>query len=410
MSNIYTGIELGTNTIKIITLEKHKNRYSVLVCCSRPSSGIKDGFVVDMKKAANAVKEAFRFASEMLGTNITKVICVIPPKGCHFNSSSGRISVSNPEKIDGEDISRVISDALKERDFSEEEFITSVPINFKVDDVPDISNPKGMHGEVLSTKVIYGTTSKEELYRILEVIKLAGVEVVDLCYTSTGDYYTIKNSHYDKVVGAIINIGEESTNVSVFNRGIQIKNSTFPVGSVHVDKDLSYLFKISSADARKIKESFCVAKASLADKNDTYMVTINGQPREFNQLGTSKVVEARLREILKLAKNEIKNLTNREISYIIITGGLSEIAGLSYLVEEEFSIQARICNIQIVGIRHNKYSSVLGGIQYFDDKLSLRGKTYNMLSSEDIDNVVSISSQKTNEQVVNRVFGHFFDN
>ena len=49
-----------------------------------------------------------------------------------------------------------------------------------------------------------------------------------------------------------------------------------------------------------------------------------------NLRAISKLVEGqdakRVAEILKLAKNEIKNLTKREIHYIIITGGLSELA------------------------------------------------------------------------------------
>ena len=42
-----------------------------------------------------------------------------------------------------------------------------------------------------------------------------------------------------------------STNVSVFNRGIQIKNSLIPIGSFNVDKDLAYIFKISLFDKRR---------------------------------------------------------------------------------------------------------------------------------------------------------------
>lgn len=123
---------------------------------------------------------------------------------------------------------------------------------------------------------------------------------------------------------------------------------------------------------------------SYADVNDVIEIKDkNGERKEISQVGASKVVEARLREILKLAKNEIKNLTNREIRYIIITGGLSEVAGFSYLIEEEFGNLAKVCNISTMGVRHNKYSSTLGVVKYFDDKLALRGKSYNMLNNEE---------------------------
>ena len=237
------------------------------------------------------------------------------------------------------------------------------------------------------------------------------METVDIAFTSTGDYFTIKNKKYDELVGAIINIGEQSTNISIFNKGIQIKNSTIPVGSINVDKDITYVFKANSEEAREIKEDFAVAVANYADSNDKWEVQVDKDTKkEIHQLGVSKIVEARVREILKLAKNEIKNLTNREIRYIIITGGLSELAGFNYLVEQEFGFVAKVCNISTMGIRHNKYSSCYGITKYFDDKLTLRDKHYNMIPDEEVEAMLSIDSNISNEKMLNRVFGHFFSN
>ena len=96
------------------------------------------------------------------------------------------------------------------------------------------------------------------------------------------------------------------------------------------------------------------------DNNDLYEVKDNyGESKLISQVGVSKIVEARLKEILKFAKNEIKNLTNREIRYIIITGGLSELAGFSYLIEEEFGSLAKVCNISTMGIQAFHYLSYL---------------------------------------------------
>ena len=286
-----------------------------------------------------------------------------------------------------------------------------MPISFKVDEEDNIKDPKGKNGDVLGAKIVIATMPKEELYRFLEVLKLAGIEVVDIAFTSTGDYYAIKNNRYDNIVGAIVNIGEVTTNIAVYNKGIQIKNSVIPVGSCHVDKDISYIFKINEDIAKRLKETFAVSMGSYADATDTIELKNNrGELKEISQVGVSKVVEARVREILKLAKNEIKNLTNREISYIIITGGLSELAGFVYLVDEQFGAMAKVCNISTMGLRHNKYSSVYGVVKYFDDKLALRGKSYNMINSEEFDDLIS-SQQKliNNDNIIGKVFGHFFD-
>ena len=410
MSSIYTGIELGTDSIKIVVLEKINEQYHVLSSVCSESAGIRNSHVYDIKAASIAVKKAVKSASEMLGAKITKAIVCVPPTHCNMDIVNGSVDVVN-SKITGEDVCNVLNEALKDQDFSEFELVTAIPISFTVDEEENIKDPKGMRGEVLSSKIVIGTMPKEELYRFLEVLKLAGVEAVDVGFTSTGDYYTIKNSKYDGIVGAIINIGEDNTNIAVYNKGIQIKNAVLPVGSSNVDKDLAYIFKMKENAARNLKETFAVSMSNYADSTDIVEVkNNNGEIKEISQVGVSKVVESRIREILKLAKNEIKNLTNREISYIIVTGGLSELAGFGYLVEEMFGAMAKVCNITTMGIRHNKYVSVLGIVKYLDDKLSLRGKQMNMIDGDELDDLVSPQHKMiNNENIIGKVLGHFFD-
>ena len=412
MNDVYTGIDLGTDSVKIVVCSKIGDHYSILASSSYPSSGIKDGFIVDTKAAVNSVKKAVSEVEDALGIPVSKVVACVPPTNCSMDIVSGSATVEDYNEIRGEDVSKVLLDALKQVELGDVELVTAMPIHFTIDDDVTVSDPKGMRGSTLSAKVVVSTTEKEPLYKILEVLSLAGLDTVDISYSSFGDYYACADKKYDELVGAIINIGETSTNISIFNRGIQIKNGLIPAGSLHVDKDLAYAFKCNLEDARRMKENFALALASYADSNDTWTVVDEAhEEKEINQLNASKVVEARVREILKLAKNEIKNLTNREIRYIIITGGLSELAGFPYLVDQEFGFVAKLSNITTMGVRHNKFSSCLGIVRFFHDKLDLRGKSYNMFTNEELgllmscDSVCSISNDNTNH----KVFDHFFD-
>ena len=390
MSDIYTGIDLGTDSIKIIVCEKVKDKYHVLAAHSAPSFGIKDGFITDMKTATNSVKNAIKVVNAQLGINISKVIACIPPTNCRMDIVSGKTTIIDYNDITGVDVSNVLLDSIKSVDLSKDELVTAMPIHFTIDDETAVKDPKKMKGTNLSARVVVSTTPKEPLYKILEVLRLSGLETIDICFSSFGDYYALEDKKNDELVGAIINIGEESTNVSIFNRGIQIKNGSIPVGSKNVDKDLTYAFKTKISDSKMIKEKFAVALSSLADETETWKVKVDrNEEKEISQISASKVVEARIKEILKLAKNEIKNLTNREIRYIMISGGLSEMNGFANLAEKEFGFVANVINIPTMGIRHNKYSSCYGVIRYFNEKLSLRGKEYKMFSKEEIEEMLS---------------------
>lgn len=412
MRNIYTGIDIGSDSIKIVIAEKVKSKFHVLASVSRHSSGIRNGEITDTRAAVYSVREALDKVNEMLGIKIDKAILAISPKNCSMDIAGAKVDILNPNSVTGLDVSSVINEAIKDKVDDDIEIVTAVPINFSVDDKNNIKDPKGIAGQVLETKLVLSTVPKEPLYRILEVLKLSGIEVVDIAYTSTGDYFIIKNKKTDSSVGAILNIGEYSSNISIFNKGIQIKNSTIPIGSKNVDKDISYIFKISEESARNIKENFAVSMESYADSNDFIEVSLDDKStKEITQVGLSKVVEARCEEILNLAKKEIKNLTNRQISYIIVSGGLSELSGFQYLVDDVLGMTAKVCNINIMGVRDNKYSSVFGIIKYYDDKLAFRDKDCNMISDQDVKTMISTDNRViNNENILGKMFGHFFDN
>ncbi len=412
MNEYYTSIELGTNSIKILVCNRIGNNFNVIASVDSPSEGIKRGNVIDTRQAINATKKAIKKINDKLNIKITKIVACIPTTNCKMDILLGSIDLDGESKITGEEISNVINNAVKGRIDDNDELITAIPIAFRVDDRDNIRNPKGMIGEELGVKVLISTSPKEIVYKILEVLKLSGLDVIDIGYTSTGDYYEIKNDIYDKEAGAIINIGEDSTCISIFNKGIMIKNKIVNVGSKYIDNDLVYIYKVDGKVARELKENFVVAGSEYADSNEMCeIVTIAGEKKEINQLDISKVVESRCSQILNLAKKEIKNLTKREISYIIITGGVSELAGFQYLVEDILGIKARVCNISTIGIRHNKYSSALGIIKYIDSKLTLRDKSIKILKEEDINTLISVTDNNSNNgNIINKVFGRFFEN
>ena len=104
MSDIYTGIDLGTDSVKVVVCEKLNDKYHVLASSSYPSSGIKDGFITDNRMAINSVSNAIRKVNEMLGIKITKVIACVPPANCSMDIVVGKVDVIDYNEITGIDV------------------------------------------------------------------------------------------------------------------------------------------------------------------------------------------------------------------------------------------------------------------------------------------------------------------
>jgi len=412
MKKIYTGIDLGSFSIKIVVCEVVNNKFHVLAASNTRCKGIKNGLVTDMEEASIYLKKAKKEVEDMLGITIDQAVVTVPSIDKDFDIVEGKVNVEDENKmVSATDINNVFQDAVLGKVNETKELITITPIFFQVDDKEPVKDPKGMVGESLFVKAVITSIPKENFRNTVNLLKSCGITPVDVTYGIMGDYYEARNIDFDKNVSAIINIGYSKTEVSIFNKGIMIKDEMIDSGSKLIDKDLSYVYNLKRSQARVLKENFAVSNTRYSDVNDTIELTNkNGDDITLNQLEVSEVVEARLVDLLRLAKKQINILTNREISYIIITGGISELAGFEYVVENVFDRRCSILDINTMGIRSNMYSSSYGIVKYFHNKLDLRGLSYSMVSEKEANNLISTKGKTLNnshDNIISKVFSYF---
>ena len=411
MRHIYTSIDIGSDTIKIIVCELYSGRLNVLACTSTKSKGIKRGLITNVNEASASLKEALNEIESMLGVKIKKALVSVPTYFADFNFVKSEIKIDNEEHIiTSNDISQVIS-ATTLNVNNGKETVAILPIDFKVDDKVTSNSPINMKGEVLGVRAIIASTPRKNVYSVLKLLESKGIEVVDISLNSIGDMFSFKNKDNESKLGAIINIGADTTTVSIYNKAVIVKSSIIAIGGSAIDNDISYVYKVDLKNARKLKEKFALAYKRHANVSEICEVdTTYDEKIKINQFEISELVERRTEEILKLAKKELNILTNKELQYIIITGGTSNLQDLQYLADEVFTKMARITDLKMIGIRNNKYSSSVGNIVYYITKLKLREKKYSMFSESDADELVSVKKNKqmTNESMLGKVFGYFF--
>lgn len=411
MNHIYTGLDIGNGEIKIVVVNASDNKYHVLASTSVKTVGLKKNVIYDDKKLKTSLLNAIKLTEEKIGMRIKEVILTVEANRASMTIENGLVNIKG-DKVRGRDIEAVIKDTTLNAYDETRELVSCLPISFTVDDEASVINPLGEYGEKLFLKAVVATSPKEEIYPFINLVRSIGINITDIIYNTQADYYTIASKELDRKMGAIINIGEDITSIGVFNKGIMIKNSYIPVGSSSVDKDIAFIYKVDLKEARKLKEKFALSSSRYADSNDDIIVTNKENKKlTINQIEISKVIESRIGEILKLAKNEINRLTKREISYIIVVGGISELAGFNYIVEETLGRTSSCYNMKELGIRHNKYTSAFGSCKYFDKKCMLKEENINMFDLDEIDSFVSPKNKNmNNDNMTNKFFGHFFEN
>lgn len=412
MKHVYTSIDIGSDSIKVVVCELFNNKLNLLAASSVKSRGIKKGLITDGNEASVSLKKAIKEVEDMLGIKIKKVLATIPNYFSEFVIVKGNKEYEEETLITGEEIVNLFQDVIRDTDKKDKEMVTLIPIDFIVDDQTGIKDPKGLTGTHFATRAVMVLTPKKNILSVVTLLENVGLEVVDVNLTSIGDMGSVKDKDIKDGVGAIINIGHETTSISLYNKGIIVNNSMIGIGGKNIENDISYMYKVTPSDAIKIKEKFALAHKKYASKSDFYEVTNKmGESIKISQFEVSEVVMARIEEILVLARKEINVLTKRDIDYILITGGTSSMTNFSLIAEEVLGDIAKVGSIRLVGLRNNKYSACVGNIAYFISKLKLKGKLYSMISKNDMEDLSSSKNgvlSVSDESMLGKVFSYFF--
>lgn len=400
MRHIYTSIDLGSDTVKALTCELYNGKLNLLTSSTVKSAGIRKGVIVDFDLALASVSKAIGELENDLGIRINKVIVNVPSYFSDFNVVRGKVSIE--KVVTGADIVKVLQNGVKGNIEPGKEMLTVIPIDFAVDDETLLLDPKGKKGKNLFVRAVLITMPKKNIYSVINLFDKMGIEVEDISIDEIGDLYAFKNEKINNSIGIVVNIGHNITTVSLFNKGIIVKNSILQMGGSNVTNDLSYIFKLDLKEAEMVKEKFAVAKAEYASVND--VISINNI--KLNQKEVSEVVESRLEEILNFVKKEIYSLTDKQFSYIIITGGTVNINYFDVLLKQVLGENASIGKVKLLGASDNRYSSVIGNTVYYINKLKLKGENSTMVDSEN-ETILSSPRKNTNETMISKVINFF---
>ena len=404
MRYIYSCLDIGSDSIKLVVCELYHGRYNLLAASTVKSKGIKKGLITDFNDAKSCIKKCFDQVESMLGFKTKKVIAIIPSYFSEFSMIKGETLVE--ERVTSEDIVSVLQKGMVKLDNSKE-MVTIMPVDFILDS--GISYyPLGKETKSLKTRAILATAPRKNIYSVVNVLNSINVDVIDISLGAIGDINAFMDDNVKNTISAVVNIGSEKTEVSLYNKGIIVKHSVINVGSKNIDHDIAYMYKLSMETAKDLKEKYALITRNSSSLNDAKEVKNKDlELVKINQYELSEVVLSRIDEMFNLINQELNILTSHKPNIIFVTGGITNMINFHQICREKLGNCAIIGSVNLIGLRNNKFSSAIGNIIYFVNKLKLKGKDYSMISSDEMD-ILSTPRKNSNDSMVGKVFSYFF--
>ncbi len=414
MRKIMASIDIGSSLIKLVVGEISKNgSLNVLASSCGPALGVKHSLVVDPEKLSRSLGSVFQKCEEALGQKISKVILCVPSLGCDFFMSEGSTTIVNEDgMIHSADVTHALQGCTYNKVEDDQEIVSIKATSYKVDGEKIRRSPVGIEAQNLAVRALVVTVPRKNILPFIKCLEKIGVEVIDFSLGIIGDYYEFQKGMMKDSVGAIVKVGYSSTEVAIFNNGLLTNTKVFNLGAINLLKDIIYTYHLTKNDARDVLNK--LTSVSTHNSNGTARLKFTnteGKTVEINDYEIAEIVSSRLIEILKIVKKEINHLTKKEIHYIMLSGGVSEMPSFSLLVEEVFGHEAKIGELKELGVRSNIYSSCVGLIKFYDEKLSLKNQDYGIFDDDELEVLVNsyTNGASSDRSILSTLFGYFFE-
>lgn len=383
---IITGLDIGTNTIKILVAEKRQGAWEALNFATVPSFGLRRGAVVNFEEVSKKIQLLLSQAERDSGKKINSVFVNIGGSHLHVVPSDGLISVSRADHIiSKEDVDRVLQATRAINIPLNEEILDVFPKEFIIDEQKGIKQPLGLVGVRLEAKVILLCYFQSYFINLTHSVLNAKLQIDDIVPSPLAAAKAVLTPQQKEIGVALIDIGFSTTSLAVFEEGDLIHLAVFPLGSGNITNDLAIGLKTEVQVAEDIKKEYgtcLVAKDKAAEgskekkdqgkKNIEISGKFHGVP--FTQKFLSGIIQPRVSEILDLMQKELKSIGRQELlpGGVVLTGGGARLPRIRELAKQQLKLPCQIGSLKgISGIDNDPTFAtvaglVLGGIEFED--------------------------------------------
>ncbi len=349
--NYSVGLDIGTTKIvAIIGKENEYGKIEILGIGRSKSLGVHRGVVNNITQTIKSIQQAVEQAEANSGLKISSVVVGIAGQHIRSLQHSDYITRPNSEDVINEhDVDKLCNQVYKLVMLPGEEIIHVLPQEFKVDGQAEIKQPMGMYGGRLEANfhVVVGQVSS--IRNVGRCIKSAGLNLANITLEPLASANAVLSQEEKEAGVALIDIGGGTTDLAIFKDGIIRHTAVIPFGGGVITEDIKEGCSIIEKQAELLKIKF--GSAWPGENKDNEIVSIPGlrgrEPKEITLKNLSKIIHARVVEIVEQAYVEIKNYGHEEqkkklIGGIVLTGGGSQLKHLKQLVEYITGMDTRI--------------------------------------------------------------------
>ena len=371
-SGLYTGVDIGTNTIKVLVAEYVSGEMNIIGVGNAKSDGLKNGIIVDIEKVAQALRKAVNAAEERAGITIDRINVSIPANSLEMEPCQGLVPiVSDTKEITDNDVIQVVQNALMRGIVPEREIIAVETKEFTVDGFTGISDPRGMFGVRLEIRGVVYTGPKTLVHNVRKVVERAGLLVDNIVIAPLAMAQYVLTEGEREFGTIMVDLGAGQTTVSIVKDQSLKFTHTSPEGGDYVTKDISTVLNTSVSAAEDLKVNYGEASTERASQDEYFLVDVVGkdEPEQITEYYLSQIIEARMTQVFNRVRQDLEHgHTSETPGGLILVGGTAAMPGVVDLATKILGMNARLYVPGEMGLRNPAFAQVISVVNYIGSR------------------------------------------
>ena len=388
---LIVAIELGSSKMTGIAGQKNLDgSIQILAVVKEDSSSfIRKGVVYNIDKTAQCLSSIVKKLESQLKTEINQVYVGVG--GQSIRSVKNIITKDLPsETIVTQDMVIELMDANRNMKYQDKEILDAAVQEYKVGSQYQL-DPVGIQATRLEGNFL-NILERTSFYKNLnKCFEAAGINVAEMYLAPLALADSVLTETEKRSGCALVDIGSDTTTVSVFSKNILRHLAVIPLGSNNITKDIATL-QMEEADAERMKLKYASAFTDNNDIDNELKYSIDTE-RQIESRKFIEIVEARIEEIIENVWYQIPSeFYDKLLGGIILTGGGSNMTNIEKAfanhthIEKirvaKFVTQTIISNNEIIKTHNGTMNTVLGllikgDINCAGDELNPNGDLFN---------------------------------
>jgi cell division protein FtsA len=347
---IIVGLDIGTTKIAAIAGRKNEfGKLEILGFGRANSNGVQHGLVLNIDQTRKAIQQALEDCYKNNPELEIKEVYV-GIAGQHIKSLQTRGDIVRQDadtEIYKQEIDLLINNQRKTFIPAGDQIIDVIPMDFHVDNIPNIKDPIGYNGVKVGANFHIITGDRNAIRNINRSVERSGLITKDLVLQPLASASAVMSDLDIEAGVAILDIGGGTSDLAVFYEGILKHTAVIPFGGENITTDIKTGLGVLRSHAEALKVQYGSALVDAAQSNAYITIPgLKGMPaREISVKNLAGIIQARMGEILDFVSFHLKQvgLESRAMNGgIILTGGGSQLKHLIQLTEYITGLNARI--------------------------------------------------------------------